>query len=81
MDRLDEKYFLPTSIVDSDHKDVIGYANEAVKGCGDDPVAKAVRLYYAVRDDIWYDPYYPFYLPGTLSSEQRAQKRPRILCL
>jgi len=22
-----------------------------------------VALYYAVRDGIWYDPYYPFYLP------------------
>ena len=63
MDRLDEKYLLPTSIVDSDHKDIIGYAKQAIEGCGDDPVAKAVRLYYAVRDDIWYDPYYPFYLP------------------
>ncbi len=28
-----------------------------------DPIEMAVKLYYAVRDGIWYDPYYPFYLP------------------
>ena len=28
-----------------------------------DPVSKAARLYYWVRDEIRYDPYYPFYLP------------------
>jgi transglutaminase-like putative cysteine protease len=27
-------------------------------------VGKAVQLYYAVRDGIRYDPYYPFYLPS-----------------
>ena len=63
MEPLDEKYLLPTAIIDSDHKDIIGYAKEATKECGDDPVTKAVRIYYAVRDGIWYDPYYPFYLP------------------
>ena len=59
----EEKCLLPTSIIDSDHEDVIDYAREAVKGVEQDPVAKAVRIYYAVRDGIWYDPYYPFYLP------------------
>jgi hypothetical protein len=32
MDPLDEKYLLPTSIIDSDHKDIIRYAKEAIKG-------------------------------------------------
>ena len=27
------------------------------------PIAMAVKLYYVLRDGIWYDPYYTFYLP------------------
>ncbi len=63
MNSMDQKYLSPTSIIDSDHPAVIEYANETVKDAGDGPVAQAVKLYYAVRDNIWYDPYYPFYLP------------------
>jgi transglutaminase-like putative cysteine protease len=64
MDHMDEKYLLATAIIDSDHGTIVEYANETVKDAGNDPVDKAVKLYYAVRDDIRYDPYYPFYLPG-----------------
>ena len=62
MDHVDERYLLPTPIIDSDHEKVIRFAQEAAGGIND-PVEAAVRLYYAVRDGIWYDPYYPFYLP------------------
>ncbi len=57
-----EQYLNPTAIIDSDHPEVRAFAEKA---CGDaeDSVDKAVRLYYAVRDGIWYDPYYPFFLP------------------
>ena len=58
-----EPYLAPTSIIDSDHQDIIRFAAGTVKNCGDDPVALAVGLYYAVRDGIWYDPYYPFHRP------------------
>jgi transglutaminase-like putative cysteine protease len=64
MDHMDEKYLSATAIIDSDHKTIVEYAKETVKDAGNDPVDKAVKLYYAVRDDIRYDPYYPFYLPG-----------------
>lgn len=63
MDHMDKKYLGPTAIIDSDHKTIIEYAFDTVRHAGEDPVEKAVKLYYAVRDDIWYDPYYPFYLP------------------
>ncbi len=63
MGRMDQTYLLPTAIIDCDHVQIIEYANDTVRGLGKDPVEKAVKLYYAVRDDIWYDPYYPFYLP------------------
>jgi transglutaminase-like putative cysteine protease len=63
MDTVDEKYLLPTSIIDSDNEQVIRFAKEAAGDGAKAPIEKAVALYYAVRDGIWYDPYYPFYLP------------------
>lgn len=46
----------PTRIVDADHPAVVEYA--AVHAGNDaDPVARAVALYYAVRDGIRYDAY------------------------
>lgn len=63
MDKIDKKYNAPTSIIDCDHEDIIQYASDLI-GKSTDPVEKAVKLYYAVRDKIWYDPYYPFFLPN-----------------
>lgn len=63
MDKVDERYLLPTAIIDSDHRDIILFANEIAGDRIHDHIETAVRLYYAVRDGIWYDPYYPFYLP------------------
>lgn len=63
MEHLNEKYLLPTRIIDSNHEDVIQFAMDTVGTRIKSPIDKAVRLYYAVRDTIWYDPYYPFYLP------------------
>ena len=60
---MNDLYLQPTAIIDSDHPDILRYAGRTVTGAGDDPVNKAVALYYAVRDGIRYDPYYPFYLP------------------
>lgn len=62
MDQLGQ-YLEATDIMDSSHGAVRAFAEE-VSGDADDPVGKAVHLYYAVRDGIRYDPYYPFYLPG-----------------
>jgi transglutaminase-like putative cysteine protease len=60
---VDSIYLLPTSIIDSDHESIIAFAGNSI-GKGDkDTIANAVALYYAVRDGIRYDPYYPFYLP------------------
>lgn len=62
METPDPKYLAPTSIIDSDHPEVAAFAAEAA-GDATDPVEQAVRLYYAVRDGVRYDPYYPFYKP------------------
>lgn len=43
--------------VDSSDPDVQGFAKKVTADARDD-VSRAVKLYYAVRDDILYDPYY-----------------------
>lgn len=51
-------YLAPGQYVDSDHPAVIAFARATA---GDaTPRDAAVRLYYAVRDDVLYDPYRPF---------------------
>tara|TARA_B100002003_G_C13962711_1_gene466223 strand:- start:12 stop:728 length:717 start_codon:yes stop_codon:yes gene_type:complete len=57
------KYLSPASVIDSDNDQIVAYTEDLLKNVDDDPVAKAVSLYYAVRDGIWYDPYRPFFLP------------------
>ncbi len=51
-------YLAPTAFIDSDHPAVVAYAEKAAAGAADE-IERAVRLYYAVRDDILYDPYVP----------------------
>ncbi len=58
-----KKYLAATQIIDADSKVIIDYAMSATQDTENNPVSKAIKLYYAVRDDIWYDPYLPFYLP------------------
>jgi transglutaminase-like putative cysteine protease len=45
-----------TDCLDADHPRIRAFAAEACGG-ETDPVARAVRLYYAVRDGLRYDPY------------------------
>jgi len=56
MERQPDAYRLPGRFVDSDHPDVIAFARRASAGATG-PVDAAIRLYYAVRDEIRYDPY------------------------
>jgi transglutaminase-like putative cysteine protease len=55
-------YLTPTKIIDSNHKSIQDYAARIVGG-STDPIEIAKKLYLAVRDNIRYDPYSPFYLP------------------
>ena len=50
------RYLDPAASVDSDHPAVVEFARREAAGLTD-PRAIAVRLYYAVRDGIRYDPY------------------------
>jgi transglutaminase-like putative cysteine protease len=54
-------FLAATDMIDADHPAVVAFAQEAVEGAGRDPADLAVRLFYAVRDRIRYDPYVPFY--------------------
>jgi transglutaminase-like putative cysteine protease len=81
MNQQAEPYLSATDIIDSDHRAVREYAMAAVKGADTaDPVATAVKLYYAVRDAIWYDPYLPFYRPEHYRASN-VLKRGRAFCV
>lgn len=62
MESLHKDYLQPTAIIDSDHPSIIEFAHKVV-GNTPEVIDRAVKIYYAVRDGIRYDPYYPFYLP------------------
>ena len=75
-----QQYLMPTAIIDSDHDAIKDYATDAVRDATDDPVDKAVKLYYTVRDGIWYDPYLPFYRPEHYRASN-VLKRGRAFCI
>ena len=56
--RVDE-FLRPTTYVDSDADNVVAFARRVTGGLAD-PVARAVALYYAVRDEIGYTAYCDF---------------------
>ncbi len=51
-----EKYIQPTPTIDFTHPAVFEFVKKTAAK-EDSPVSQAVSLYYAVRDDIRYDPY------------------------
>jgi len=52
-----EMYLEAGEFIDSGDADVRAFAGDQTSGAGDD-VSRAVKLYYAVRDQILYDPYH-----------------------
>jgi len=54
----------PAEFVDSAAPNVVAFARQACEGATD-PITKAVRLYYAIRDGIVYTPYCDFKSPET----------------
>ena len=52
------EFLSPGRYVDSDHPAVVEFAKQHVKGSSD--VERAVALYYAVRDDVRYNPFLDF---------------------
>jgi transglutaminase-like putative cysteine protease len=80
MDPENKVYLTATPIIDSDARSIIDYARTVIENADKDPVSKAVCLYYAVRDGIWYDPYIPFYRPEHYRSSN-VLKRGRAFCI
>ena len=62
-------YLEPGAAVDSDHPAVIEFAHRAA-GIAAEPRAIAVALYYAVRDEIRYDPYRIDLAPAGLTASR-----------
>ncbi len=60
-------YRKPTSTIESEHPEIVAFARRHAEGAADERDA-AVRLYYAVRDGLRYDPYGA----GTSEAELRA---------
>jgi transglutaminase-like putative cysteine protease len=79
MARENHLYLSPTPVIDSDHPSIQDYARAMVQEI-EDPVEMAVRLYFAVRDGIRYDPYSPFYLPEHYRASY-VLKRGRSFCV
>lgn len=52
-----ERYTAAAEFIDSGDASVREFARQTVESAGDD-VSRAAKLYYAVRDEILYDPYY-----------------------
>ena len=51
-----QDYLKPTAFIDSDSPEIAEFAKRHTEGAATD-IEKAVRLFYAVRDEIRYDPY------------------------
>ena len=63
---MEPDYLAPSSFVDSDSEPVRDFARRAV-GDVSEPKQQAVRLFEAVRDRIWYDPF-------TVSTDPRTYR-------
>jgi len=50
------QYLTPTYYIESTHKAVVEFAESRTRGATDE-TGRAVRLFYAVRDEIRYNPY------------------------
>lgn len=65
----DSEYLKPGKFIESDDPAVIAFATDTI-GDATDEVEKALKLFYAVRDDFLYDPYMPLDKPESYSGKQ-----------
>lgn len=74
-----ERFLRPTQVIDSDNPEIVHFAQKVTQGAKD-LREKAVRIFYAVRDGIWYDPYTPFHRPEDYRASE-VLKRKRAFCI
>ncbi len=75
MQNIDNPNLAPTDIIDSDNPQVRRYALDIVGPNGKSAIQMATLLYYAVRDDIGYNPYLPFYRPKHYRASNVLKKK------
>ncbi|MEM7351023.1 MAG: transglutaminase-like domain-containing protein [Acidobacteriota bacterium] len=64
----------PSRFIDSEHPQVVAYARRAVGEATDD-TEKARRLFYAVRDDLRYDPFLVDHRPESFTASHALDRR------
>lgn len=64
-----EVYLRPTAFIDANHPAVMEYANARTSAAKSER-EKVVDLYYAVRDEILYDPYHLVLIPEEISASK-----------
>ncbi len=70
-----ERSLEPTRYVDSEHPAVVAFASDAVGSMpSEDPLVRGVKLFYAVRDGLRYDPYAFSLDPATYVASTIAKK-------
>lgn len=67
------EYLAPTSFVDFDHPGVAGFAEKYGSGNLTDK-ERAIRLYYAVRDSVLYDPYHLVLDPNQIKASLTLER-------
>ena len=72
-------FLQPDRYADSTHPDIITFSNQVLEGVSD-PVARAVNLYYAIRDGFRYSPYYVEMVPEAFRAS-RFLHRDRGHCI
>lgn len=80
-----ERSLQPTWFLDSQAPNVLEFANRATEGAEDEK-DRAVRLFYAVRDGFWYDPYTAShdasdYRASSIVEQVRAYCAPKAILL
>lgn len=63
-----------TPFIDSDHIDVINFAHSVTQN-SNSTVQKVVDIYYAVRDEVLYDPYHISLNPDNIKASLTLQKK------
>lgn len=66
-------YLAPTWYIDCDSDEILDYSVEAARD-SESAVEKAVKLFYAVRDDIIYDPYSFEMRPESMKASEILKK-------
>ncbi|WP_339082686.1 transglutaminase family protein [Pseudomonas sp. TMP9] len=66
------EYLKPSRFIDSDHPALVEFA-EKFRGASRDPREQSINLYYAVRDQIRYNPYVFSRDPATLKASHALQ--------